>query len=126
MKITGSKQGGFTLIEVVAVAALLGVLITMLMPSLDGANDKVKNAKFKNDLAAVDQAIQLYRLENGKVPTNLEELDGAYLAKGSEFKDALNEELTYTPEADNLAYTLQGKDASGKEVTSNGSQKAEE
>lgn len=126
MKITSSKQGGFTLIEVVAVAALLGVLITMLMPSLDGANDKVKNAKFKNDLAAVDQAIQLYRLENGKVPTNLEELDGAYLAKGSEFKDALNGELTYTPEADNLAYTLKGKDASGKEVTSNGSQKTEE
>lgn len=99
MKINGGKQGGFTLIEVVAVAALLGVLITMLMPSLEGANDKVKNAKFKNDLAAVDQAIQLYKLENGKVPVGLEELDGAYLAKGSEFKDALNEEMTYTPEA---------------------------
>ena len=36
-----NKQAGFTLIEVVAVAALLGVLVTMIMPSLDGANTKV-------------------------------------------------------------------------------------
>ena len=39
-----SRQAGFTLIEVVAVAALLGVLVTMIMPSFDGANTKVKNA----------------------------------------------------------------------------------
>ena len=58
-----NKQAGFTLIEVVAVAALLGVLVTMIMPSLDGANTKVKNAKLRNDLAAVDQAIQLYKME---------------------------------------------------------------
>ena len=43
-----SRQAGFTLIEVVAVAALLGVLVTMIMPSLDGANTKVKNAKLRN------------------------------------------------------------------------------
>lgn len=79
----GGKQGGFTLIEIVAAAALLGVLLTMLMPSLEGANEKVKNAKLKNDLAAVDQALQLYKLENGTLPEGLTELDGSYLAKGS-------------------------------------------
>ena len=106
--IKGGKQAGFTLIEIVAAAALLGVLLTMLMPSLEGANEKVKNAKLKNDLAAVDQALQLYKLENGTLPEGLTELDGSYLAKGSGFKDALNEDLTYTVESDGLTYTLKG------------------
>lgn len=117
----GGKQGGFTLIEIVAAAALLGVLLTMLMPSLEGANEKVKNAKLKNDLVAVDQALQLYKLENGTLPEGLTELDGSYLAKGSDFKDALNEDLTYTVESDGLTYTLKGKNAAGNEVVSGGS-----
>ena len=119
--VKGGRQGGFTLIEIVAAAALLGVLLTMLMPSLEGANEKVKNAKLKNDLAAVDQALQLYKLENGTLPEGLTELDGSYLTKGSEFKDALNEELTYTVESDGLTYTLKGKNASGAEIVSGGS-----
>ena len=63
------SQRGFTLIEVVAAAALIGILATMLMPSLSGATDRVKNAKLSNDLAAIDQAIQVYRMDTGKVPT---------------------------------------------------------
>lgn len=120
-----NAQGGFTLIEVVAVAALLGVLITMMMPSIEGANDKVKNSKLKNDLTTIDQAIQLYKLENGTCPEDLQVLDGEYVAKGSEFKDALNESLVYTVESDGRAYTLKGKNAAGTEVVSGGSQQAE-
>lgn len=119
------SQKGFTLIEVVAVAALLGVLITMMMPSLESANDKVKNSKLKHDMATIDQAIQLYKMENGSCPDALEELDGSYIAKGSSFKDALNEELTYTVESDGRAYMLKGKNASGTEIVSSGSQKTE-
>ena len=33
---TMRKQGGFTLIEVVAAAALIGIMATMLLPSLSG------------------------------------------------------------------------------------------
>lgn len=125
MKLKGTKQSGFTLIEVVAVAALMGVLITMLMPSLEGANEKVKNAKLKNDLLAVDQAIMLYKLETGTCPDSLEQLDEKYLTKGSEFKDALNESMTYTVGGDKLTYTLKGKNASGADVISNGSKETE-
>ena len=83
------SQKGFTLIEVVAAAALIGVLATMLMPSLSGANDRVKNAKLSNDLAAIDQAIQVYRMDNGKLPTSLTALDNSYLGGKLEFKDAV-------------------------------------
>lgn len=119
------SQKGFTLIEVVAVAALLGVLITMMMPSLESANDKVKNSKLKHDLTTIDQAIQLYKMENGTCPETLEELDGGYIARGGDYKDALNEALQYTVESDGRAYTLKGRNASGTEIVSSGSQKSE-
>ena len=60
---TMRKQGGFTLIEVVAAAALIGIMATMLLPSLSGANDRVKNARLQNDLVTIDQAIQLYKMD---------------------------------------------------------------
>ena len=93
------SQRGFTLIEVVAAAALIGILATMLMPSLSGANDRVKNAKLSNDLAAIDQAIQLYRMDTGKVPESLTALDSTYLGGKLDFKDAAGDALSYTADA---------------------------
>ena len=111
------SQRGFTLIEVVAAAALIGILATMLMPSLSGANDRVKNAKLSNDLAAIDQAIQLYRMDTGKVPANLEALDSSYLGGKLEFKDATGDAIVYTAGEDG-SYSLSGKNASGATVNS--------
>ena len=111
------SQRGFTLIEVVAAAALIGILATMLMPSLSGANDRVKNAKLSNDLAAIDQAIQLYRMDTGKVPANLEALDSSYLGGKLEFKDATGDTIVYTAGEDG-SYSLSGKNASGATVNS--------
>ena len=111
------SQRGFTLIEVVAAAALIGILATMLMPSLSGANDRVKNAKLSNDLAAIDQAIQLYRMDTGKVPANLEALASSYLGGKLEFKDATGDAIVYTAGEDG-SYSLSGKNASGATVNS--------
>ena len=112
------SQRGFTLIEVVAAAALIGILATMLMPSLSGANDRVKNAKFSNDLAAIDQAIQVYRMDTGKVPSELADLDSSYLGGKLEFKDATGADLTYTADANGADYSLTGKNASGATISS--------
>ena len=112
------SQRGFTLIEVVAAAALIGILATMLVPSLSGANDRVKNAKLSNDLAAIDQAIQVYRMDTGKVPGKLADLDSSYLGGKLEFKDATGDGLTYTPDVNGADYSLTGKNASGTAVSS--------
>ena len=112
------SQRGFTLIEVVAAAALIGILATMLMPSLSGANDRVKNAKLSNDLAAIDQAIQLYRMDTGKVPGSLAALDSSYLGGKLEFKDATGDDLDYSANEEAGTYTLSGKNASGTTINS--------
>ena len=112
------SQRGFTLIEVVAAAALIGILATMLMPSLSGANDRVKNAKLSNDLAAIDQAIQVYRMDTGKVPSELADLDSSSLGGKLEFKDATGADLTYTADANGADYSLTGKNANGATISS--------
>lgn len=112
------SQRGFTLIEVVAAAALIGILATMLMPSLSGANDRVKNAKLSNDLAAIDQAIQVYRMDTGKVPSELADLDSSYLGGKLEFKDATGADLAYTADANGADYSLTGKNANGATISS--------
>lgn len=113
------SQAGFTLIEVVAAAALLGLMVTMAMPSLNAANAKVKDSRLKADLSTVDQAIQLYVIENGSVPTVLADLSPDYITKIDNIKDAKNQALSYTPSGS--SYDLTGSDTAGKTIYSNGS-----
>ncbi len=106
--------------------ALLGVLGAMLLPSMDGAAARAKNARLESDLATIDNAILLYKMDKGVCPDSLTALQNDYIAKGKEFKDAVGEELQYNATGDKLTYTLQGKNASGELVTSDGSSGAEE
>ena len=118
-----SHNAGFSLIEVIAVTIIIGVMATMLMPAIDGAGSKARNAKLKNDLATLDQAIATYKLEQGSVPSSLDNLVPDYIAKNKGFKDAKNEDFQYSVSGSN--YTLTGSDAEGNTVTSNGSVAAE-
>ena len=117
------RNAGFSLIEVIAVTIIIGVMATMLMPAIDGAGSKARNAKLKNDLATLDQAIATYKLEQGSIPASLENLVPDYIAKNKGFKDAKNEDFQYSVSGSN--YTLTGSDAEGNTVTSNGSVVAE-
>ncbi len=117
------RNAGFSLIEVIAVTIIIGVMATMLMPAIDGAGSKARNAKLKNDLATLDQAIATYKLEQGSIPSSLDNLVPDYITKNEGFKDAKNEDLQYSVSGSN--YTLTGSDAEGNTVTSNGSVAAE-
>lgn len=118
-----NHNAGFSLIEVIAVTIIIGVMATMLMPAIDGAGSKARNAKLKNDLATLDQAIATYKLEQGNVPASLDNLVPDYIAKNAGFKDAKNADFQYSVSGSN--YTLTGSDAEGNTVTSNGSVAAE-
>lgn len=116
-----SSQSGFTLIEVIASAALLGIMAAMLIPSLGGAGDRVKNARLQNDLAVIDQAIELYRLDEGRVPSSLDDLTDGYISRRAELHDAQGQEFSYTADSAGNTYLLKGNNASGAEVISAGS-----
>ena len=80
-KKNNSRNAGFSLIEVIAVTIIIGVMATMLMPAIDGAGSKARNAKLKNDLATLDQAIATYKLEQGSIPASLDNLVPDYIAQ---------------------------------------------
>ncbi len=110
------KQGGFTLLEIIAAVGIISIMAAMLMPSISGVGAKAKNAKLKNDFAIIDQAMQLYILDNGTHTTDLTKLHGKYVSGKPNFEDASGAVITVVTNSDGT-YSLQGKDASGKTVT---------
>lgn len=60
---------GLTLIEVMVVVVILGVLAAMIVPSVIGRPDEARAVAAKQDIAAIVQALKLYRLDNHQYPT---------------------------------------------------------
>jgi len=112
------QKQGFTLIEIVAVLAILGIMVIMLMPSIDIAGNRAKDTKMLSDLVTLDSAVRLYKLENNKCPETLTELKTGYVAD-KEYKDAKDSDFSYKIGADG-SYTLTGVKSNGDVVNANG------
>ena len=62
-------QGGFTLLEVMVVVVILGILAALVVPKIISRPDEARVIAAKQDIAAVMQALKLYRLDNHRYPT---------------------------------------------------------
>ena len=62
------RKRGFTLIEVLVVVAILGILAAIVVPRIMDRPDEAKRVAAKADIAAIVQALKLYRLDNGFYP----------------------------------------------------------
>ena len=58
----------FTLIEVLVVVAILGILAAIVVPRIMDRPDEARRVAAKADIAAIVQALKLYRLDNGNYP----------------------------------------------------------
>jgi prepilin-type N-terminal cleavage/methylation domain-containing protein len=65
-----NKKFGFTLLELLVVVAIIGILVTVIIVSINSARAKGRDAKRMSDIQQINTAIQLYILTNG-VPPNL-------------------------------------------------------
>ncbi|MBV4504888.1 type II secretion system major pseudopilin GspG [Pseudomonas sp. BW13M1] len=74
-----NRQGGFTLMEIMVVIFIIGLLIAVVAPSVLGNQDKAMKQKVLADLATLEQALDMYRLDNLRFPSNEQGL--AALAK---------------------------------------------
>ncbi|MCK5336267.1 MAG: type II secretion system major pseudopilin GspG [Gammaproteobacteria bacterium] len=75
MKIATNKQQGFTLIEVMVVVVILGILAAVVVPRIMDNPDKARITKAKQDIRAIESALDLYRLDNFNYPTTDQGLD---------------------------------------------------
>jgi len=64
-----SKQAGFTLIEVMVVVVILGILAAILVPKVMDRPDQARKIKAKQDIRALEGALNLYKLDNFVYPT---------------------------------------------------------
>jgi general secretion pathway protein G len=62
------RQGGFTLIEVMVVVIILGILAAIVVPRVMDRPDVARITKAKQDIRALESALNLYKLDNFVYP----------------------------------------------------------
>ena len=125
-----ADESGMTLIEITIVIVILGLLASFIAPRVLNAPDKAKVAKAKQELAALENALQMYSIAVGDYPTTEQGLsalwkipnpppenwDGPYVTKPN-FKDPWGRDYVYVSPGTHEGYDYDlyslGKD--GKE-----------
>ena len=96
-----SRKGGFTLVELMVVVAVIAILAAIAMPQFLSAADRARNAKETADIQIIKNATQLYMIDkNVDTPPTVENLyKEGYLTE--HVKTAKDKEYTITYEAVN-------------------------
>ena len=82
------NRRGFTLVELMLVVIIISILVAMVVPRLAGRTEQAKRAAAKADIEAnIASALDLYEIDHGSYPDNLDVLlekkegKGPYLKK---------------------------------------------
>lgn len=79
-----ATQGGFTLIEIMVVVVILGILAAFVVPRLMDRPDEARIVKAKQDIRALESALNLYKLDNFIYPTTQQGLESLVQKPGGE------------------------------------------
>ncbi|QUM82511.1 MULTISPECIES: type II secretion system major pseudopilin GspG [unclassified Moritella] len=69
------NMSGFTLLEIMVVIVILGILASMVIPNLLGNKEKADRQKVVSDIVALENAMDMYKLDNSRYPTTEQGLD---------------------------------------------------
>ena len=79
-------QTGFTLIEIMVVVVIISVLIGLVAPNILGRVDEARVTAAQADIGTLEQALEMYKLDNHRYPTTDQGLDALITAPSSEPK----------------------------------------
>ena len=141
LKIKNGNRG-FTLIELMVVVVILGILALYIGPKIMGEPEKAKRVKVKMDIASLETALKMYKLDNGVYPSTEQGLQalveapetgvipkkwrkGGYIEKNKVPKDPWGNEFVYISpgvhgDFDIISYGLDGvpggEDEEGRDI----------
>lgn len=75
MKNRQKLRSAFSLIELLIVIAILGLLVSMVAPALMDSADKAKRDQVCIQMAEIDKALDMFKLDNGVYPDTEEGLE---------------------------------------------------
>jgi general secretion pathway protein G len=109
---TSTRRAGFSLLEIMAVVVIMGLLMSIIGVSISGQIDKARLATARAQIAQLESALELYRMDNGRYPTTAQGLEalvrrpaeapeprdyprGGYLSKRDALLDPWREPFQY-------------------------------
>ena len=118
------SQGGFTILEIVIVFILLAGIMAFVGPKIFEQMGRAKSQEAKIRIQSLAGNIEMFRLEVGRYPGNLQELvrqpggaDGKWngpYAKEPDLKDAWGHDYTYAVPGQGKPFDLGSMGADGK------------
>lgn len=85
-------QGGFTLLELLVVIAVIGILFAMLLPAITGVKERAREKEAQVTARAMETAIRAFRTEYGYWPGPTPDVNRVYTntAQGLIMQDLLS------------------------------------
>lgn len=68
------SERGFTLVELMVVIVIIGLLATVVLINVLPSQDKAMRTKARADIATLEQAMEMFRLDNFNYPSDLNAL----------------------------------------------------
>ena len=100
----GNTLTGFTLIEVLITLTIIAILMSFVAPYVLNRPDQARDLKLKFDFEAIESALALYKLDNGKYPT--QELGFDHLISGDNGSKYLSK-IPEDPWGSNYIYKME-------------------
>jgi general secretion pathway protein G len=82
-RVASRRERGFTLIEIMVVVVIIGLLAAIVAPNLIGNIDRAAVTRARADIRTIDNALNLYRLDNFRYPSSDEGLQALVTNPGA-------------------------------------------
>lgn len=69
-KLNPRYSAAFTLIEVMVVVVIMAILAAIIVPQILSRPDQAREVAARQDILSIDNAMELYKLDNGVYPSN--------------------------------------------------------
>ena len=127
-RVAGRRERGFTLIEIMVVVVIIGLLAAIVAPNLIGNIDRAAVTRARADIRTIDNALNLYRLDNFSYPSSDEGLQALVTSPGEASAPNWKKYLRSVPSDpwnNDYQYASPGRQGGDYEIYSLGADRAE-